>query len=329
MVVMRSFLLTAAGLCLALTMALHAQAPATPESKAVAFLAKEVSATQTANGCASCHHNGDAARALFMAGARGHDTGDALKGTLTFLNAPAGWNANKTHHGEADMGLARLQFAAALAAAGEKDLNPSPALVEAAALLVADQKPDGSWAPVETSGPGTPITYGTTVATWVARTTLIASGRQPDDFSVAQTDRFLRTVEITNVFDAAGVLLGLGVTSDVMADKQRAACLGTIRRAQQEGGGWGPDADSPATVFDTSLVMLSLHQLESDPRLARSTYRVEELRDALARGRAYLAAQQQADGSWPDTVRPGAKPSAALRLSTTGWALVALVGGPK
>ena len=329
MVGMTSHLLTAAGFGLALTMALHAQAPATPESKAVAFLAKEVSATQTASGCASCHHNGDAARALFMAGARGHDTAEALKSTLTFLNAPAGWNANKTHHGEADLGLARLQFAAALAAAGEKDLNPSPALLEAAKLLIADQKSDGSWAPVETAGLGSPITYGTTVATWVARTTLIASGRQPDDFAVAQTDRYLRTVEITNVFDAAGVLLGLGVTSDVMADKQRAACLGTIRRAQQESGGWGPDADSPATVFDTALVMLALHQLESDPRLARSTYRVEELRDALGKARAYLAAQQQPDGSWPETVRPGAKPNAALRLSTTGWALVALLGGPK
>jgi hypothetical protein len=329
MVVMSSFLLTAAGMCLVLTMALHAQAPASPESKAVAFLAREVSATQTADGCASCHHNGDAARALFMAGARGHDTGEAVKGTLAFLDAPAGWNTNKTHHGEADLPLARLQFAGALAAAGEKDLNPSPALVEAAKMLIADQKPDGSWAPVEGSGLGTPITYGSTVATWMARTTLIASGRQPDDFAVAQTDRWLRTVEITNVFEAAGVLLGLGVTSDVMADKQRAACLGTIRRAQQDSGGWGPDADSPATVFDTSLVMLSLHQLESDPRLARSTYRVEELREALAKGRAYLAAQQQPDGSWPETVRPGAKPHAALRLSTTAWALVALLGGPK
>jgi hypothetical protein len=329
MVVMSSLPLTAAALCLALTMALHGQAPATPESKAVAFLAREVSATEPVSNCASCHHHGDAARALLMAGARGHDTGEAVKGTLAFLNAPAGWNANKTHHGEADLPLARLQFAGALAAAGEKDLNPSPALVEAAKMLIADQKPDGSWAPLDAGGPGTPITYGAPVATWVARTTLIASGRQPDDFSVAQTDRWLRTIEIASVFDAAGVLLGLGVTSDVMADKQRAACLGTIRRAQQDSGGWGPDADSPATVFDTSLVMLSLHQLESDPRLARSTYRVEELQAALARARAYLAAQQQPDGSWPETVRPGAKPNAAQRVSTTAWALVALLGGPR
>jgi hypothetical protein len=288
-----------------------------------------VSATAAAAGCASCHHNGDAARALFMAGARGHDTAEAVKGTVAFLNAPAAWNANKTHHGDADLGLARLQFAAALAAAGEKDLNPSPALVEAAKLLIADQKADGSWVPNDATGPGTPTAYGATLATWVARNTLIASGRQPDDFSVAQTDRWLRTVEITNVFDAAGVLLGLGVTADVMADKQRAASLGTIRRAHQESGGWGPDADSPATAFDTAVVLLALQQLESDPRLARSTYRAEELKEAIAKGRAYLVAQQKTDGSWPETVRAGGKPSSANLLSTTGWALVALLGGPK
>jgi hypothetical protein len=264
-----------------------------------------------------------------MAGARGHDTAAALTSTLAFLNNPAGWSANKTHHGEADQGLARLQFAAALAAAGEKDASPSTALIEAAKLIVADQKPDGSWVPDDSGGMGTPLTYGTTVATWVARWTLIASGRQPDDFSVAQTDRWLRTVEIGNVFDAAGALLGLGVTSDVMADKQRAACLGTIRRAQQESGGWGPEAGSPATAFDTSLVMIALQQLESDPRLARSTYRIEELREAVAKARAYLAAQQEADGGWPPTVRAGAKATPELRLSTTGWALVALLGGPK
>ena len=141
----------------------------------------------------------------------------------------------------------------------------------------------------------------------MARTTLIASGREPDDFAVAQTDRWLRTVEATTVPDAAGVVLGLGVTSDVMADKQRAKYLNLLRFAQRDSGGWGPmpNAES-ATVFDTALVLLALQQLETDPRLARSTYRVEELREAIGKGRAYLTAQQKADGSWPETMRGGA-----------------------
>jgi hypothetical protein len=89
-----------------------------------------------------------------------------------------------------------------------------------------------------------------------------------------------------------------------------------------------PGAES-ATVFDTALVLIALQQLETDPRLARSTYRVEELRDAIAKGRAYLAAEQRPDGSWPGTMRGSTAESAAQRLSTTSWALMAMLGGTK
>ena len=48
--------------------------------------------------------------------------------------------------------------------------------------------------PMRPIRPNRPLTWGTAVATWMARSTLIASGREPDDFAVAQTDRWLRTV---------------------------------------------------------------------------------------------------------------------------------------
>jgi len=325
---MRSLFALAAALWLATAATPQAQAPATPEAKAVAFLLKEVPKWRAEKGCASCHHNGDAARALFMAAHRGHDVGDALKDTRAFLEAPEGWASNKGH--EADEALQRLQLAAAPAAAGERDLNPAPSLVEAAKIILADQMPDGSWVPDASDGPGSPLTWGTAVATWMARSTLIASGREPDDFAVAQTDRWLRTAEATTVTDAAGIVLGLGVISDVMADKQRAKLLNLLRFAQRESGGWGaePGAAS-ATAFDTALVLIALQELETDPRLARSTYRVEELREAIAKGRAYLEAQQRPDGSWPETMRGGTATSVAQRLSTTGWALMALLGGSK
>ncbi|MGE0464647.1 MAG: prenyltransferase/squalene oxidase repeat-containing protein [Vicinamibacterales bacterium] len=325
---MRSLFALAAALWLASAAAPRAQAPATPETKAVGYLLKEVPTWRAEKGCASCHHTGDAARALFMAAHRGHDVSDALKDVRALLEAPAGWTANKGH-GDDEV-LMRLQFASALAAAGEKDLNPSPALVEAAKAILADQMPDGSWVPDASDPPHTPLTWGTAVATWMARTTLIASGREPDDFAVAQADRWLRTAEASTVSDAAGIVLGLGVTSDVMADKQRATLLNMLRFAQREGGGWGatPGAES-ATVYDTALVLVALQELETDPRLARSTYRVEELRDAIAKGRAYLVAQQRPDGSWPATVRGSAAESAAQRLSTTAWALMALLRGSK
>jgi len=322
---MRPFFMVTSAAWLALAATLPAQ---TPEARAVAYLAGAVTSFRTANQCDSCHASGDAARALLMAANRGHDVGDALTKTRAFLEAPATWAANKGHG--ADEGLARLQFAAALAAAGERDLRPAEPLVETAKIILADQKQDGSWSPTGSAGPGSPLTWGTSVATWMARATLIAAGREPDDFAVAQIDRWTRTAEVTSVSDAAGVVLGLGLTSDVMADKQRAAYLNLLRFAQRDSGGWGaePNAES-ATVFDTALVLLALQQLETDPRLARSTYRLEELRDAIGKGREYLVSQQRPDGSWPETLRGGASASEAQRLSTTSWALIALLSREK
>lgn len=43
------------------------------------------------------------------------------------------------------------------------------------------------------------------------------------------------------------------------------------------------------------------------------------------RGRKYLVAQQQADGSWNETTRPSGAVSYAERLSTVGWATQALL----
>ena len=37
---------------------------------------------------------------------------------------------------------------------------------------------------------------------------------------------------------------------------------------------------------------------------------------------------QEADGSWPETTRPPGADSYAQRISTTGWALLALLSIP-
>jgi hypothetical protein len=48
----------------------------------------------------------------------------------------------------------------------------------------------------------------------------------------------------------------------------------------------------------------------------------------IRRGREFLVGAQQPDGSWPETTRPPGADSYAQRISTTGWALLALLATP-
>lgn len=269
--------------------------------------------------------SGDAVRALLEAGARGYDLGTSLDETLNFLKQPATWDRFTAPAGFDDKRLLRLQFASALAVAERHGKAASTDLEAAAKLLVADQAANGSWELEQSQSLGSPATYGTILATWSARTSLIASGMQPDNFTIVQADRWLRGLTVENVFDASSLLLALDLTGDVMADGLRRTALGIVRSGQAPNGGWGPYATAAPQVFDTALAVLALSALNVEPRIARSTYRPEELLEAIAKGKAFIESQQQADGSWPETTRPEGQESYAQRISTTGWALLALL----
>lgn len=269
--------------------------------------------------------SGDAIRALLEAGARGYDVGDSLDETLNFLKKPATWDQDKTPSGFADQRLARVQLASALAVAERHGKAASTDLEAAAKLLVAEQAANGSWELDQSQGLGSPATYGTILATWSARTSLIASGMLPDHFTIVQADRWLRGMTVETVFEASSLLLALDLTGDVMADGLRRSALSLVRTGQAANGGWGPDATAPPQVFDTALAVLALSALNVEPRIARSTYRPEELLEAIAKGKAFIESQQQDDGSWPETTRPAGQISYAQRISTTGWALLALL----
>jgi hypothetical protein len=243
-------------------------------ARAVEFMAKDLPKSRS----------GDDARALLVASAKGFDAGASLDAMLAFLKQPATWDQGN-----------RIQLASALAVAERQGKAASTDLEAAAKLLVADQMADGSW-------------QSDIMATWRARAALIASGIQPDFFSVVQADRWIRGVTPENVRDAAATILALELASDVMAENLRRNCLSILRSGQSaDTGGW------PAPAFDTALAILALSSLEVEPRLARSAYRVEELKDAIANGKKYLVSQQQADGSWPENATP--------------WAVLALLAG--
>jgi predicted CxxxxCH...CXXCH cytochrome family protein len=141
---------------------------------AIEFLAREVPRWQPENHCFSCHNNGDAARALFLAKARGFSVAPAsLADTINWLRKPESWDENHGNPAFSDRKLARVQFSAALAEAVRDGLSEARGdLSRAAGLLAALQEKDGSWK-IDTGGvAGAPATYGTVVATYMAREVL-------------------------------------------------------------------------------------------------------------------------------------------------------------
>jgi hypothetical protein len=117
------------------------------------------------------------------------------------------------------------------------------------------------------------------------------------------------------VLDAAATILGLTGKRDDAAEQRREQCWELIRKGQSSDGGWGPFVNSPPDVFDTAVVVLALSvQLPG-----------KKHSEAIRRGREYLLAQQEPDGGWAATTRPPGVDSYAQRISTTGWALMALL----
>jgi hypothetical protein len=291
-----------------------AQTPS-PETRAVAYLTAEVPRWRREHPCYSCHNNGDAARALITAAQRGHRVGDALDETLVWLRDPKRWNEKMPSGGVDDKPLARIQFASALRLAVAAGRAPQATLIEAATFVAADQKADGSWQLDSSQSLGSPTTYGTVLATASAVRVLRAAGSNTLAPAIDKGDAWLRAREVATVLDAAAVLLGLP-PSDRAARAARDRALAIVRKGQAPGGGWGPYITSPPAVFDTALVMLALNEAGVD-------------HDAIARGRAYLLGEQLEDGSWPETTRPANQESYAQRISTTGWALLALLDGAR
>ena len=285
-----------------------------PETKAIAFLTKEVPAWSKTNGCFSCHNNGDAARALYAAARKGLTVpANVLADTNRWVSNPTGWKENKGDPGFSDKRLANIQFAASLLAAIEAgQLKERRPLEEAARLLIADQSDNGAWRIDAGSLPGSPATYGTPLATLMALRILNAANLPEAKPAIQKAETWLRQTSPNNVLTAASLLMFSIETAD---QQKQSACLKLIRTAQTTDGGWGPYADSPAEVFDTAVVLLALAEFKNRSEVAT----------ALERGRKFLIAEQQPDGSWIETTRPAGGESYAQRISTTGWATLSLL----
>lgn len=271
----------------------------TPEQRAVDYLTVEVPRWSRENGCFSCHNNGDAARALFAARDRGMKVPRAaLADTLVWLSRPTTWQENKGNPAFSDKKLARLQFAAALADSGAD----ARALREAATQIAVEQEADGSWAVDASTPAGSPVTWGTALATFLTRRTIERAGVESD--AVVKATEWLTRLQPKNVPEAAVKLMAMpndGLARDMLLE------------AQSPGdGGWGPIRGAPSEAFDTALALLAMR----NQRFAG---------DVVPRGRKFLVATQFAEGGWPGTTRPTGGQSYAQHISTTGWAAMALI----
>lgn len=288
-----------------------------PEQRAVAFLVREVPAWSRENGCFSCHNNGDAARALYAAKRNGFPVpASALADTTAWVSQPPRWEHNKGDPGFSDKRLANLQFAASLLAAVETGhSNDRTALQAAADKVAADQGGDGTWRIEEQDTLGSPATYGTTLATFSAWRVLTQSNSEAARRAAAKAADWLRRAPMNNVPAAATLLRFALRDGSGESTRRRAEALAFLRRAQTSDGGWGPYPNVPAEAFDTALALLALAELPRDA----------DVEAMVRRGRAFLIELQQADGSWPATTRPTGGESYAQQMSTTGWAVQALL----
>ena len=277
--------------------------------RALAYLVREVPSWPEENHCFSCHNNGDAARALFAARRLGHEVPvGALASTLRWLSDPEKWDSLPGDPLFSDKRLARIQFASALAdALDARVLVDRGVLIQAAESLLPFQHPDGYWPLAGGRVLGNPVTYGIPLATHFARRTLLHAG--PDRFRepAARAARWLATVSLANVPDAAAVILAA-----LPYDSEPAVQY--LLRAQASTGGWGPYPKSPPEPFDTAVALLALNSVLRP-----------DLAPAMRRGRAWLAQTQLAEGCWPETTRPSGAQSYAQRVSTAGWATLALL----
>lgn len=290
---------------------------ATPEARAVAFLAREVPRWPRERRCFSCHNNGDGARALLAAARRGHKLpNESLTETLRWLTKPEQWEQKRGRYTDIDRVLTHIQFGATLTDAVENgSLKDRAPLVAAARLIAEDQAKDGSWGVDEAGSIGTPVTLGPVLATHLAQRTLRIADATAYRRHLERANVWLKFQKVQNVLDAAAMLLALKGDPTTEAEKQRRHCRELIRKGQGKDGGWGPYVTAPSEPFDTAVVLLAL--VREPPQTATEAM--------LRKGRAYLVASQHEDGSWPSTTRPAGNESYAQQISTAAWATQALL----
>ena len=280
--------------------------------RAIEYLAREVPRWSRENNCFSCHNNGDGARALFAALQQGKDLPEgSLTSTVEWLQRPGDWETGPANPIFSDNKLMRIQFAAALRSAWNSGLVAEPqTLIEAADSLLPFQEPDGSWQVDSGVTLGSPATYGSVLATHLARQSLEAADAARFAEPIQRAAEWLRRATPRGNLDVASLVLALPA-----ADPRFRTSLNLVLDAQNADGGWGAHAQMPSEPFDTAIALLALMRWEE----------ISARREPIRRGREFLIVAQLPSGGWPATTRPSGGQSYAQHISTSAWVTLALL----
>ena len=153
--------------------------------------------------------------------------GAALTDTTEWLVRPLEWDNNRGNPGFSDKRLARIQFAASLVEAFEAGLiEKREILIQAAESLLPYQQADGSWQVDVEALVGSPVTYGTPLATYMARRTLEKADAARFETAIARADDWFLETPVNTMLDASAVMLALQARTDSQAEAKARECLG-------------------------------------------------------------------------------------------------------
>lgn len=282
--------------------------------KTIEFLSAEVPKWQTENDCASCHHQGEAARALIHAHHAGLvDAKPALESTIKWSSQPTQWKHNRGLAEANDPTLSNLQFALTLLDT-HRFIRPEQQAIHEAALQIADlQQADGSWKLQGSGQFASPLTYGPILLTGRASNLLRASKHPQFNHHIEKAITWLRSQQPRNTLEASSLII---VNGDL--DLKHPAineCLDILLKSQSEFGGVGPYAIAPDENYDTALALLAVLKLPQS----------ETLHKFQTQAVKFLLSMQLDEGEWDGTTRPRGTESYAHRVSTTAWVLQALL----
>ncbi|MBK9388087.1 MAG: hypothetical protein IPN34_24985 [Planctomycetes bacterium] len=280
--------------------------------RAQEFLTRELAQWHAEERCASCHHDGDAARVLWSI-----DAGfDALREARLaahrdrLLRSPL-WCDPQADPRFREEGLALVQRAAALHAALARGARlDAAAVVGLLEALRAQQEEPGNWLGSTATGLGGPVTYGPFLATAVALGVLEERAEAANVAAVRRGRAWLASARASATLEHAAVAWALAAPRELREREARDRSVAALLARATRRGGFAPWEQGPAEVFDTALALIALQAQPAAPALAR----------ACAAARGFLEREQEPDGGWRETTRPADGESRAHRVSTSAWA---------